>query len=648
MLEIAELKNKISSILDELKNNDRIDDAYCQELDKSFEDKNLRIGIVGKMKAGKSSLVNAVVFGDDVLPSGVAPVTVTLTEVTYGEQEKAEVTLMTKQDIEDLKEKACYTGKDVSFISKAKSAKGTIESLTPDYEKYLGQPVQTINIDDLKEYVAAGGKFCGLAKSVRIFYNLECLKGITIIDTPGFNDPVSSRGETTKGALEKCQVLLFVHNEDGYDDMDKDLLKEQIRYAGISEMVDVFNRIDMSERPIDEWPEELAYLTKKRDELNISDEHIKVLLQNSHSFYISSLMALCGLIPHDKMSEDIKYQYGRFEEDFEELCQFSDKKEQQEAFVKYSNVLSVINEINRLSKEGSKYLIEGPLMRLDGKLKLVKEVVQSEIEKQQTDLNSLNVSIESKRKDIENFEDFIHTVMGKVEASSLTNDLMRIIQSAIKNVQGLRMSETDKEFSEERYLDPKIGSFGVAKDNIANYNTFIFGFENKIRDEIASLSTKLNQTCKEEVKSLRKSLEDSPLISKESMDCLYTSLVNHFTDVVSRITIMVDSHNIKYIPDGNQKQWDKLKTKFTCDFSDHAIYDLFSQAKQTVDKLDFVIYTSEQLELTKRKIITDLNKKPEEKKKEAKKLQEDIERLSNEMHMIDNNIMEIKKLKEQL
>lgn len=344
----------------------------------------------------------------------------------------------------------------------------------------------------------------------------------------------------------------------------------------------------------------------------------------------------------------MKYQYGEFEEDFEELCQFSDKKEQQEAFVKYSNVLSVINEINRLSKEGSKYLIEGPLMRLDGKLKLVKEVVQSEIEKQQTDLNSLNVSIESKRKDIENFEDFIHTVMGKVEASSLTNDLMRIIQSAIKNVQGLRMSETDKEFSEERYPDPKIGSFGVAKDNIANYNTFIFGFENKIRDEIASLSTKLNQTCKEEVKSLRKSLEDSPLISKESMDCLYTSLVNHLTDVVSRITIMVDSHNIKYIPDGNQKQWDKLKTKFTCDFSDHAIYDLFSQAKQTVDKLDFVIYTSGQLESTKRKIITDLNKKPEEKKKEAKKLQEDIERLSNEMHMIDNNIMEIKKLKEQL
>lgn len=200
MLERAEIKNRISSILDELKKSGRIDETYCQELDKSFEDQNLYIGVVGKMKAGKSSLVNAVIFGDNILPTGLAPVTVTLTEVTYGEQEKVEVTLMTKQDIEDLRNKANYTGNDAMLVSKAKSAKDTLENLTPDYGKYVGQPVQTINISDLKEYVAAGGKFCGLAKSVKIFLNNDSLKGITIIGTPGFNDPIASRGEIN----EKC------------------------------------------------------------------------------------------------------------------------------------------------------------------------------------------------------------------------------------------------------------------------------------------------------------------------------------------------------------------------------------------------------------------------------------------------------------
>lgn len=306
MLERAEIKNRISSILDELKKSGRIDETYCQELDKSFEDQNLYIGVVGKMKAGKSSLVNAVIFGDNILPTGLAPVTVTLTEVTYGEQEKVEVTLMTKQDIEDLRNKANYTGNDAMLVSKAKSAKDTLENLTPDYGKYVGQPVQTINISDLKEYVAAGGKFCGLAKSVKIFLNNDSLKGITIIGTPGFNDPIASRGETTKSALGKCHVLLFVHNEDGYDAIDVELLTEQIELSGISELVDIFNKIDMSEKPINEWQEELIYLTKKRDDLNVSKASIKELLKDSHAFYVSSLMALCGLIPHDKMDEEIE------------------------------------------------------------------------------------------------------------------------------------------------------------------------------------------------------------------------------------------------------------------------------------------------------------------------------------------------------
>ena len=75
---------KIQSILDDLKKNSRIDTAFCKELDNSFEAQSLCIGIVGKMKAGKSSLVNAVVFSDNILPTGMRPVTVTLTEISYG------------------------------------------------------------------------------------------------------------------------------------------------------------------------------------------------------------------------------------------------------------------------------------------------------------------------------------------------------------------------------------------------------------------------------------------------------------------------------------------------------------------------------------------------------------------------------------
>lgn len=648
MLERAEIKNKIASILDEMKKSGRIDESYCQELDKSFESQDLHIGVVGKMKAGKSSLVNAVIFGGNILPTGVAPVTVTLTEVTYGEQEKVEVTLMSKQDIEDLKNKANYTGTDAMFISKAESAKDTLRSLAPGYEKYLGQPVQTISINDLKEYVAADGKFCGLAKSVKIFLNNDSLKGITIIDTPGFNDPIASRGETTKSALGKCHVLLFVHNEDGYDATDVELLTEQIEYFGISELVDIFNKIDMSEKPIDEWSEELMYLTKKRDELNVSQASIKELLKESHTFYISSLMALCGLVPYDKMEEELKYQYSGFEEDFEELCQFSDKKGQQEAFVKYSNVLSIVNEINRLSRDGSIYLIEGPLKTLDGKLKSIKELIQSEIEEKEAQLNSLNVSIEANKKNLENFEDFISAVMSKVKVSSLKNDLKSFIGSSIKNTQNLRESEYNREFSKERYPEPSFGSRGITKGNIASYNTFIFGFENKIRDLQDDLKDQLNNTCKKEVNALIESLSSSSLISQEHIKNLKASLVNYFTDVISDINVLIPSKRIDDIPDGYQEQWDKLRAKFLCDYDDNSIKELFEDIKQICQDLDFVGTAMQELESLKGKITESLNKTPEAKKEEAKNIKETLKKLHDEMLGIDSHVTEIETLKKRL
>lgn len=182
---------KIQSIIDTLRGFSRIDESFYNQLDKSFESQTLCIGVVGKMKAGKSSLVNAVVFGDEKLPTGAAPVTVTLTEISYGENDKVVVEFLTKQDIDELKEKAAYNGDNKDLIEKAKAANDVLEGLTSGYEKFLGNPSLTIGISDLRKFVDADGEFSGVAKSVQISMNNENLKGITIIDTPGFNGTVA-------------------------------------------------------------------------------------------------------------------------------------------------------------------------------------------------------------------------------------------------------------------------------------------------------------------------------------------------------------------------------------------------------------------------------------------------------------------------
>ncbi|MDG6896636.1 hypothetical protein A6A19_01150 [Actinobacillus delphinicola] len=96
----------------DLKNDVRFKDQVLSEatLEAEWKDKNnlsreLRVGIIGRVKAGKSSLLNALLFnGESVLPQAATPMTAALTVMKYGDKEKAEVDFYTNEDIRKLEE----------------------------------------------------------------------------------------------------------------------------------------------------------------------------------------------------------------------------------------------------------------------------------------------------------------------------------------------------------------------------------------------------------------------------------------------------------------------------------------------------------------------------------------------------------------
>ncbi|WP_229307977.1 dynamin family protein [Helicobacter pylori] len=68
------------------------------------KDRNLKVGIIGCVKAGKSSLLNALIFeGKEVLPKAATPMTASLTVLKYAEKLSAEVELYNEKDIAELK-----------------------------------------------------------------------------------------------------------------------------------------------------------------------------------------------------------------------------------------------------------------------------------------------------------------------------------------------------------------------------------------------------------------------------------------------------------------------------------------------------------------------------------------------------------------
>ena len=78
----------------------------------------LRIGIVGAVKAGKSSLLNALFFdGNDILPKAATPMTAALTELSYGEKCEISVDFFTENDVLNLKEKSETYSRELKRIT---------------------------------------------------------------------------------------------------------------------------------------------------------------------------------------------------------------------------------------------------------------------------------------------------------------------------------------------------------------------------------------------------------------------------------------------------------------------------------------------------------------------------------------------------
>lgn len=80
-----------------------------EELEKTLKemqakDRDLKVGIIGRVKAGKSSLLNALIFESvEVLPKAATPMTASLTVLKYDQTLRAEVEFYSQEDISDLK-----------------------------------------------------------------------------------------------------------------------------------------------------------------------------------------------------------------------------------------------------------------------------------------------------------------------------------------------------------------------------------------------------------------------------------------------------------------------------------------------------------------------------------------------------------------
>ncbi|MBA5792336.1 dynamin family protein [Flavobacterium sp. xlx-214] len=293
-----------------------------------IENDKLVIGVIGQMKAGKSTFLNALIFKDEVLPAATTPMTASLSVLTYGEEKKLEAEFYTSQEWAELKQSASldessYEG-DNNQLSKIKVAKEIIAKsviIENELPLLLGTKKNDV-FENLIEYVGADGKYIAITKSVRIEYPMEDLKGVEIVDTPGFNDPVVSREERTKDFLKKADVvIMLLYAGRAFDATDKDIIFNKVRSVGVGKLLVGVNKYDINYAQGETETEMVANV--KEQLLKACEEHsnnsIATLVKDQDPLLISANMALMSKMDLAKIGQDkdLDFYYKKALDNFE-------------------------------------------------------------------------------------------------------------------------------------------------------------------------------------------------------------------------------------------------------------------------------------------------------------------------------------------
>ncbi|MGI0439062.1 dynamin family protein [Helicobacter himalayensis] len=249
LLQPSEIKEQLFGITKEIQalfTNTQFEDTQITQATK-FTMQNLinghfSIGVSGVLSAGKSTFLNAL-LGEEILSTSTIPETANLTILQYGAQKSAQVRFWSKDEWEDL-----CAQKDADI---RQFAKETQELFGTNLADYCTEParVEEISLESLSTYTSANhkDKFCNLVREVRLNLPLKFLEqNVSIVDTPGLDDPITKREEITKSYLVHCDLLIHLMNVScAATQTDINFILETLSERNISRLLVVLTRADL-------------------------------------------------------------------------------------------------------------------------------------------------------------------------------------------------------------------------------------------------------------------------------------------------------------------------------------------------------------------------------------------------------------------
>ncbi|HEX6001658.1 MAG TPA: dynamin family protein [Hyphomicrobiaceae bacterium] len=209
-------------------------DASRHQLD----ERSCRIAVIGQIKAGKSTFINALARRPGLLPTDINPWTVVVTALHFrnGPIPPEHAAVFHLFSVDEWAELADGGGRlrelterlvpgfqsDLLRAQLEVMRKRAERRLGPKFDELLGQchRYKSVTPQLLTDYVSAGDDdiwpgqrrhYSDITRSADLYFNDSPFAfPITLIDTPGTNDPFLVRDEITRRSLESPDIYVFV------------------------------------------------------------------------------------------------------------------------------------------------------------------------------------------------------------------------------------------------------------------------------------------------------------------------------------------------------------------------------------------------------------------------------------------------------
>ena len=601
----------------------------------SDEARLMKIGIIGRVKAGKSSLINALIFdGQNILPAAATPMTAALTQIRYAKEYSVEVEFFSSKDIENIKQKAEEFQKELDkelqqakekVLNKLKkdedilapikrrlmSEKEVLGASYQQYEKIRSSSLQTQNFttkvasfDNLEElqeslydYVGAEGKYMPFTKSVNIYLPEDSLEGISIVDTPGFNDPVISREARTKEELDQCDVVFVVSSSGQFINEEDEKLMDRISSKnGVREIYVVASKCDsqlygsIKDEANGNFIQALEILTQKHTKhLAQSLQQLKIrnpevgdvfdgLIENNRDRVLYSSGICRSIIENkDKLNPIEEHTLKLLQKNYPDNFSSLEDETTLASLKKLGNIEAIKENLNAVSlkKEEIKnqktedYLAQKEKIIQDYIAELIQFTQDKRKEIQNTDIEELK----KQQKEIQNIkttagsvlDDTYQDMIMEFEANlpmRLNAKFNTFFRSATSSVDEAESTETR---SEERTRDKGCGFFFWRSLTGNRYETYtaywdvttvrINAVKNALRDLRTSIENAIQEECFQNIKNIKDSLRTKLLRElRNAVGDDYIN-VNHFRQATNTIVVSLQMPQINFsnkkLPEGS-------------------------------------------------------------------------------------------------